>query len=80
MGGTEALTRRRRSVYCIQTSFWRDTPAFCPHEFLDNAINALDAIERRYASRIGVERLDGLRSALRDLLDSSESDSQPLNM
>lgn len=43
------------------------------------SFNALDAIERRYANRIGVARLDGLRSILQDLLNSSHSDSQPLN-
>ncbi len=43
------------------------------------SFNALDAIEHRYANRIGVERLEGLRSILQDLLGSSQSDSQPLN-
>ncbi len=44
-----------------------------------DSFNALDSIERRYASRIGSLKLEGLRSALLALLESSEIDSLPLD-
>jgi DNA-binding MarR family transcriptional regulator len=46
-------------------------------DLMIESFNTLEAIERRYANRIGVERLESLRTILQDLLSSSQSDSQP---
>ena len=67
---TDDKTDKRSRILQFTAKGWK---------LMTDSFDALDTIERRYASRMGIAKLEGLRTALVVLLESSETDSLPLD-